>query len=124
MTQKILIVDDDKIILELYSEFFKQKGFISHVCDTVDKAILELKNGDFDIILSDVAMPYKDGFEFNNILIQEKITTPIVYMTGFDQDVSIQQRLNKINKKWIKKPVKLTNLLDLVNSELQEQSKI
>lgn len=68
---KILIIDDDKFLSDMYVIKFKEEGFdvvaASGSSDTLDK--LEQEK-DFDIVLMDVVMPKMDGFE-----LLEKIKT-------------------------------------------------
>lgn len=62
---KILIVDDDQFLLDMYALKFKQSGFdVEAAMGSVD-ALTKIKNGvTADIVVSDVVMPAMDGFEF------------------------------------------------------------
>lgn len=64
MIQKILIIDDDKALRELYDLSFKQAGFESvSVTDKIDGlALFETENP--DMVLLDIMMPQISGFEF------------------------------------------------------------
>src|SRR5256885_13731052 len=52
------------------------------VCDNAAKALELVKTERFDLILSDVVMPGKDGLAFLAELKQQGVTTPVVMMSG------------------------------------------
>ena len=62
-TNSILIVDDDKFLLDMYSLKFSQAGFTVHPCFSTHEALEALHGGlQPTIILFDVTMPGEDGF--------------------------------------------------------------
>ncbi len=71
---KILIVDDDKFLLDMYSTKFSQSGFeVISATDGTD-AIGKLKNGfEPDVLITDILMPSMDGFEFVETLKKERL---------------------------------------------------
>jgi len=71
---KILLIDDDKFLLDMYATKFNEKGFdVTAVFGGTD-ALSKLEDGlDPDIILTDVVMPIMDGFEFLAELRKRKL---------------------------------------------------
>jgi CheY-like chemotaxis protein len=64
-TYKILLVDDDKFLLDMYATKFGEKGFDVTAVFGGPDAIAKLEEGLLpEIILTDVVMPVMDGFEF------------------------------------------------------------
>ncbi len=62
---KILLVDDEKMLLELYSIKFVKNGFDVVVCSSAEQALELLKQGYTpDAILFDITMPEMSGYEF------------------------------------------------------------
>jgi CheY-like chemotaxis protein len=62
--RKILIVDDDNFLLDMYALKFSQNNFAVHTAMNGVQAIEKLKTGlDPEIILTDIMMPEMDGFE-------------------------------------------------------------
>ena len=62
--KKILIVDDDKFLLNMYSMKFEKNGFEVKVAQGPEDALNILKDGyKPDILLMDLIMPVMDGFE-------------------------------------------------------------
>jgi DNA-binding response OmpR family regulator len=60
---KILIVDDDQFLLDIYTTKFSQEGHDVHAVQSGEEALNELEQGDFDIVLLDVVMPSMSGLE-------------------------------------------------------------
>jgi two-component system alkaline phosphatase synthesis response regulator PhoP len=62
--RKILIVDDDTFLLDMYALKFSQNGFEVHTASGGQQVLEKLKNGLVpDILLMDIIMPEMDGFE-------------------------------------------------------------
>lgn len=72
--KKVLLVDDDKFLLDMYALKFSQEGFTVVPCFSVEEAVQTLRAGEKpDAILFDIAMPGEDGFDFLNRIRQEKL---------------------------------------------------
>lgn len=71
---KILIVDDDSFLLDMYALKFSQSNFEVYTAENGIKAIEKLKNSlKPDIILMDIIMPEMDGFEMIAKINEEKL---------------------------------------------------
>jgi DNA-binding response OmpR family regulator len=96
MPQKILLIDDDQYIREMYEEVLKNESY--EVETAVDgKAGLEkIMNGGYDLILLDIMLPYIDGI---GILTQlqkskpKKINGPIILLTNLAADPVIKEAI-------------------------------
>ena len=73
--KKILIVDDDGFLLDMYAFKFSQNNFDVYTANSGLKAIEKLKEGlKPDIILMDIIMPEMDGFEMFKKINDEKLS--------------------------------------------------
>ena len=73
--RKIIIVDDDSFLLDMYALKFSQNGFEVYTCVGGAQVIEKLKGGlQPDIILMDVIMPDMDGFEMLEKINQENLS--------------------------------------------------
>jgi two-component system alkaline phosphatase synthesis response regulator PhoP len=79
---KILIVEDDKDIASGLEEDLTHHGFHVEVVDDGEKALSRGKEGHWDLIILDLMLPQKDGFEVCKELRQEGIKTPIIMLTA------------------------------------------
>ena len=60
---KVLIVDDDAFLLDMYSIKFKESGFLVEIAKNGEEAIAKAKSLNPDVILLDIVMPKMDGFD-------------------------------------------------------------
>src|ERR1700740_1111028 len=78
----LLIVDDEANTLASLSRAFRLAGHEATVCDNAAKALELAKTQHFDLILSDVVMPGKDGLALLQELKAQAVSTPVVMMSG------------------------------------------
>jgi CheY-like chemotaxis protein len=87
-TKRILVIDDEGMNVRIIKELFEARGFevftASNGIDGVQKALIHNPS----IILADLIMPEKDGFEVCRMLkdIPETHNTPIILITGFEAE--------------------------------------
>ncbi|MBI5798392.1 MAG: response regulator [Candidatus Yonathbacteria bacterium] len=95
--KKILIVDDDKFLLDMYTFKFKEKGFdVVQGFGSVD-ALNKLKGGIApDVMLLDVVMPTMDGFELLGIIKSEKLApdAKVIVLSNLGQPEDIAKGRN------------------------------
>jgi DNA-binding response OmpR family regulator len=123
MKPKIIIVDDDHLICELYSEYFSQNGFDVLTAFDVPEGLQKIKEFEPDIVLSDIIMPKEDGFSLYEKVQLFNPDLPFVFITGYEHDERVAARLKELGKKWIAKPIMLEELMKLIQSELKRQSR-
>jgi two-component system nitrogen regulation response regulator NtrX len=84
MTSKanILIVDDEANTLASLSRAFRLAGHEAVVCDNAPRALELARSQPFDLILSDVVMPRRDGLALLEDLKSAGVTAPVVMMSG------------------------------------------
>lgn len=111
MKKRLLLVDDEKVLSEALGSFFEMKGLkVSYAYDG-DEAVKLYRKEMPDIILLDLDLPVKSGFEVAEIIRSEDNITPIIFMTGsyLDEESKIKgYRLGAIQ--FLDKPV-LPNVL-------------
>lgn len=75
--KKILIIDDDKFLLDMYMLKFKEKGFEVYTALLAQDGLstLESKTFEPDLILVDLVMPGIDGFEFLRLIQEKKLAS-------------------------------------------------
>lgn len=126
MAKKILLVDDDRFMLQLICRALGAKGFSCRTAKSVREALDLLFEEIPDIVLSDYSMPEIDGFEFRKVLLRDKRykNIPFVFYTSFADESTMQQGLEMQAVDYIDKstPVhlvvsKLNNILDTIRKQ-------
>lgn len=82
MSEKVLIVDDEKSIVTLLKFNIEKSGFLTDVAYDGLEAIQKAENDHFDLIVLDLMLPEKDGMEVCKHLRRNKIDTPILMLTA------------------------------------------
>jgi len=83
-TSKILIVDDEPQIRNFLSLTFEQAGYVVKAAANGSDAIELCADEEFDVVLSDVAMPKMDGHQLAEWFVAHRPETPFALMSGFD----------------------------------------
>ncbi len=63
--KKILIIDDDKIIINILSFLLKKEGFETHIAKDGIEGIAKISEIQPDLIITDIMMPFKSGLEIS-----------------------------------------------------------
>jgi 3-oxoacyl-[acyl-carrier-protein] synthase II len=120
MTKYILVVDDDRQVLQSLERLFKKEGY-NVVCASSGKEALEkVERGDFDLVIIDIKMPDLDGVETVNKIKeikknQSKPSIPVIFITGY-ADIDPVERAKQLGDV-VLKPFDLEDLLSRVKHQ-------
>lgn len=107
----LLIVDDDERLRALLSEFVESHGFLSSSAETGDKALELLSCFKFDLIVLDVMMPGISGLQLAEKIREEKINTPILFLTALGSTDDKIKGLEMGGDDYLEKPFEPKELL-------------
>lgn len=101
---KVLIVEDDKNICEMYAITFMRSGFTVYTASDGRSGIQKYQNKKPDIVLLDIMMPQVDGYAvLNEIRKDIKVYTPVIMLTNLDaNDFTRESQLDNIDAYLIK----------------------
>jgi two-component system, NtrC family, nitrogen regulation response regulator NtrX len=115
----LLIVDDEANTLASLARAFRLAGHEATVCDNAAKALELAKAQDFDLILSDVVMPGKDGLTLLEELKRQGVTAPVVMMSG-QAHIEMAVRATRLGAlDFLEKPISSDKLLLTVENALK-----
>ena len=117
----LLIVDDEANTLASLARAFRLAGHEATVCDNAAKALELAKSQGFDLILSDVVMPNKDGLALLEELKAQGVTAPVVMMSG-QAHIEMAVRATRLGAlDFLEKPISTEKLLLTVENALRLQ---
>jgi len=82
-SQRVLIVDDDRLVADTLSLIFEKGGFDSLACYSAEQALEHARDFHPHLLLCDVAMPGRDGIALVNDISQEFPSCRFLVLTGF-----------------------------------------
>jgi two-component system KDP operon response regulator KdpE len=89
--RKVLLVDDDKFLADMYGMKFTQSGYEITACLSAEDAIITIKKGfDPDAVLFDLVMPGQDGFVFLQQMISEHLAERAVKIALTNQSDDLE----------------------------------
>lgn len=123
--RKILIADDEPDILEIVSFNLQAEGYEVFTAKNGDEAIEEAKKNKPDLIILDVMMPRKNGFEVCNTLrlYPEFKKTLIIFLTALNDETTEIKGLETGGDDYITKPISPKILLSRVNALFRRTAK-
>jgi len=83
INKRILIVDDEVDVLDFLKIYLESLGWEITIVSSTDEAFVVLADTAFFLILTDIAMPEMDGYEFINQIKDRAIPSQLALMTGF-----------------------------------------
>lgn len=91
--QKILLVEDEASLKELYRELLFSEGFGVDVAEDGEMAFNKMKENEYDLVLLDIRLPKMDGLQILNNLTQEEknMHKKIVMLTNFSDEKVIKE---------------------------------
>lgn len=98
MAKKVLVVDDDQYIRELYEEVMKTEGYDVETASDGLTTFELLKKGGYDLILLDIMLPKMDGFKILDKLKEEPPAKPngkVILLTNLDHGPLMKDAMEK-----------------------------
>ena len=121
MKSKILLLEDDLNLSETVCEYFEEQGFDVICVYDGDDAISAIYENSFDLLLLDVNVPNKNGFEVLKEIRKEKNSVPAIFTTSLNSMDSLEQGYSSGCDDYIRKPFELKELLIRVQTILKRE---
>ena len=119
---KILVVDDEAVIRDLFKRILETKGHQVTVAKDGSEALDRIKEKPFDIIFLDIVMPGIGGLKACQTIEKINPEVKIVMMTGYGTEVEeeIRKALKVGAYECLYKPFTIQELLDILEKVLKK----
>ncbi len=118
---KILVVDDDKVIRDVLTDFLSTEGYLVRAVDNGLKAVEELRQTPYDMVISDLKMPVMGGLELLEEIRRHDIRVVSVIMTGYGTVESAIQAMKRGAYDYILKPFQFDEMVHIIRRGLERQ---
>lgn len=120
--KRILVIEDDPMVREVIQEVLQMNGFESVTLNNGSNALNLHRKFLFDLVITDIIMPIKDGIETIIELIKEFPSLKIIAMSGGGSSKDGRSLLEQAKLvgayQTLAKPLRIKNLLHIINELL------
>jgi len=120
--KNILVIDDDKIILDSLCEFLRLEGFQAIGAETFKGALAKLDQEYYSLVITDVNLPDGDGLELLNIIRENHPQTVAIVITGYGTIESAVRAIKQGAYEYLTKPIVDDELRLAVERAIKQQS--
>ena len=114
---RILLVDDEPIVLEMFESFLSQAGYHVSISSNATDALVNIERNFYDAVVCDVTLEEFDGFDILMISRKKNQKVGVVLITGapFGPDAEKAKQQNAV---YLSKPLGSDTLIDAVQESI------
>ena len=122
--KSILVIDDDRIILDSLCEFLSLEGYQTNGAETLKDGLAELDKQSYSLVITDVNLPDGDGLELLDTITKEHTQTVAIVITGYGTIESAVKAIKQGAYDYLTKPIADDELRMAVDRALKQHSLI
>jgi DNA-binding response OmpR family regulator len=124
-SRKIVVADDDPIVLKFLEALLTDAGYAVTTAEDGEKALQRIRDGQPDLVIMDLVMPYHDGFEITRSLRQSPATRqlPIIILSMKDRESDVIRCFELGADDYIRKPFNALELLARIRKVLDRRTR-
>ncbi|MGD2279567.1 MAG: response regulator, partial [Candidatus Omnitrophota bacterium] len=116
--EKVLIVEDEKMVADVISNFFKRKGLKVDIAYDLSTG-MEKFNPEYDMVLLDIALGEERSFPLLERIKKECPDMPVLMFSGYDSDENIREAKRLGANGFIPKPFRIEFLDDFLIPKIE-----
>jgi len=113
---KVLIVDDQEIVLNVLSKILEREGFQTITAQSAEKALEIMSTSNVKLVISDIVMPEIDGFELLTRIKKQHPRVKVMLITGYEGKFRKEDIIAAGADGYIIKPFKNIDVIQSINS--------
>ncbi len=114
----LLVVEDDELMRDVLSRFLEMKGYRVSLREDGKSALATFRDGAFDLVLSDVAMPGMDGMQLLKAVKGHNPRVPVILISGHGDVDMVVRALKAGAENFLAKPLSMERLARVVDQAL------
>ncbi len=118
---RVLVVDDERSMRDFLEIFFRREGMDVETAGSVDEALASLGADDFDLVVTDVQMPGKNGLELLRSVKESAPETVVIVVTAFATAETAIDAMKQGAYDYLTKPFKVDELRLVVSKALEKK---
>ncbi len=119
-TNKILVAEDDPFLIKVLGTVLQDEGYQVDKANNGDEAINMIKKNSYKLVLLDMIMPKKTGFEVLEEVQKQNIKTPILVFSNLSQKTDKEEALGLGAKDYfVKSDMSVDDIAKIVNEYIK-----
>jgi signal transduction histidine kinase/DNA-binding response OmpR family regulator len=120
-SERLLVVDDEKSVVEIFVDFFGDQGYEIQTASTGLVALDRIRAEEFDLIITDINLPGADGLEVVRAAKRRNSETGVVVITGQASLTTAIEAIHSGASDFIMKPFDLLDVSNVVERTLRSK---
>jgi CheY-like chemotaxis protein len=115
--KRILVIEDDKEIRSMLEDYLSYLGYKVLTASDGLEGLKEIKSRDYDLVITDITMPYVSGIGIISVLKQNYPDIPVIAITGYGyhaKELAHEKRADRI----LSKPFEIQELRETIENLL------
>jgi len=118
---RVLVVDDEKVIRGILSDFLTTEGLIVRTAENGEAALAELQRRSYNLVISDLKMPRMGGLELLEAINQLQLPVLTIIISGFGTVETAIEAMKRGAYDYVLKPFKVEDIVHIVKRALERQ---
>jgi len=119
MFEKILFVEDEENITEIYSDILTKSGYEVSIAQSAEEALKQLTHQRFDLLITDLRLPGKDGISLLKEAAHFQKDLPSIVITGYGTLENATQAIDQGIHRFLLKPLNPSKMAESIVTALE-----
>ncbi len=117
---KILLIEDEALIRELYADALQNFGFDLIIVEDGEKGLEKWQQESFNLLITDIGLPGISGWDVIESIRKKNYQVPIIIISGWGKQIEFERGKELNVSHILSKPIDILDLSTLINECLQQ----